>query len=284
MPAQLIHTIAAVVLKIAYLATGIILSLLGKSLIEKGVTATFSGEGALASTKIKILTSSPGLVFAISGLIVIGTGIVTPAVYRELPPGTELEKLAENLVESRLARSPPGGRLALDLFEHAVHTAQQNHPRQALTYLVEAVVLQPQLLRRALKTPELQSAVRDPIFETIVRERFKLPLTVAQLASPVTPRPLLGYLRVYTATRLAHGEEFEEVAPETAAFPATAGVELASATLARLESLLVRNPLVLIELLEDAQFRWILENEVLVGGLRAKVDEEMKESRVAGSS
>ena len=64
-----------ILLKVAYLTCGIILCLIGNNLIRKGIETKFEGEGSFAKNSIRIVTTSPGLVFLVAGLIVIGTTI-----------------------------------------------------------------------------------------------------------------------------------------------------------------------------------------------------------------
>ena len=63
MSALTIHTIATLLLKLSYLAVGVLLCYLGRDLLLKGVTAQFEGEGESSRVKLRVLTSSPGLVF-----------------------------------------------------------------------------------------------------------------------------------------------------------------------------------------------------------------------------
>lgn len=77
------HTIASIVLKLAYLASGLLLAYLGKDLLEKGVRGSFAGEGQVASTRLRLVTSSPGVVFLVAGLGIVLASVFTRAEYWE---------------------------------------------------------------------------------------------------------------------------------------------------------------------------------------------------------
>jgi hypothetical protein len=76
-----IHTIASVTFEIAHLTAGIALCVLGKSLLEKGVRGDFTGEGEAASQKFRLVTTSPGLVFLVAGLVVIVATVFTQSEF-----------------------------------------------------------------------------------------------------------------------------------------------------------------------------------------------------------
>ena len=83
MQEQLIHTIASVLLEISYLATGIVLCMIGNSLIKKRISSDFHAEGEFDSKKFKLITSSPGLVFLTMGMIIIIYTIITPSEFEK---------------------------------------------------------------------------------------------------------------------------------------------------------------------------------------------------------
>jgi hypothetical protein len=80
---MLIHTIAAVILKLAYLGVGLLLCFIGERLLVKGVYGQTTIEGEIAGGKWKLLTASPGIVFALCGLGIVLYAIVTPLTYEE---------------------------------------------------------------------------------------------------------------------------------------------------------------------------------------------------------
>lgn len=77
------HTLAAVLLELAYLATGILLCYMGRKLLETGVESKTRLEGEIHGNKWVLLTSSPGIVFALCGLGIILYAIVTQSEYEE---------------------------------------------------------------------------------------------------------------------------------------------------------------------------------------------------------
>ena len=98
-----LHTIAAVVFEIAHLTTGILLCVLGKSLLEKGIKGDFLGEGEVVSKKFRLVTASPGIVFLIAGLVVITTAVFTQTEFVQIaaPTGAPAD-------ESAKSTPPPG--------------------------------------------------------------------------------------------------------------------------------------------------------------------------------
>ncbi len=80
---MLIHTIAAVLLELSYLCVGLLLCLMGQRLLERSVTGSTKIEGEIAGGTWKLLTTSPGIVYAICGLGIILYAIITPSVYEE---------------------------------------------------------------------------------------------------------------------------------------------------------------------------------------------------------
>jgi hypothetical protein len=283
------HTIAAVILKLAYLATGLILCFIGKGLLEKGITGGFKGEGETASYKFRIVTSSPGLVFLVSGLMIVVVAVIYQAKFTETEEiasitreregsesikepagGKSLKELSKKTaVTSMLAEPSPQNQFALGQYDAAVRYAKDNNVPTAVTFLVRAVVLQPQLLERALESPDLSQAVQNPVFVAIVRERFKLPLDVAPV--PVLDQAILGQLRIYIVMSSQDRGKMEDVSSLLSKIPRQSKQEPPEATLKNMESLIARNPRALLSLLEDPQFRWILEDKVIVTSLRGKI-------------
>lgn len=79
---MLTHTISAVLLEISYLATGIILCIIGQRLLIQGIEAKTKIDGSIAG-KWSLFTTSPGVVFGICGLAIIIYAIITPSVFEE---------------------------------------------------------------------------------------------------------------------------------------------------------------------------------------------------------
>jgi len=284
------HIIAAAILKISYLATGVALCLLGKSLLEKGISGAFQGEGKVASTTFRVATSSPGLVFAVAGLAAIITGIVTPAVYREGPApapaaakadsgGTpdraapSLQALAGTIRESRLAQAGPETQFALSQYEASIRAVKKGQKPAGTAYLVRAIIVMPALLARALASPELAETVANPAFQTITRARFTLPLELEPEAEPATGgSPLLSFLRLYIVSMETRNQErHEDVSAEMAAMPTRSGAEPQAATVERFKTILAKNPTVLEEALKEPKYQWLLSDPQLVADLESSI-------------
>lgn len=277
---MLVHTIAAVILEIAYLITGITLCFIGKGLLEKGITGDFAGEGQIASKKFRIVTSSPGLVFLVCGLIIVFTAITTQVKFSEkdsipLPKNNDSELvplavLAGTVRTSVLVQSSPDMQFAMRQYENSLRRAMANDISTATIYLTRAIVLSPELLTKALAAPELKHVVRDPVFQTIVRDRFKLPLEFEDNQSSLDAA-ILSRLRLYIVKRTMNEETFENVETELSQFPEHQQLETETVTANRLLSLLSKNPRELLNLLENPKYSWILQSDGLASLLRKKL-------------
>lgn len=104
---MLIHTIAAVILKIAYLIVGCLLCFMGQRLLEKGVEGRTKLAGEVAGKKWVLLTSSPGIVFAVCGLGVIIYAIITPTVYEEKSDFAHHDHLSSDIQASTETAQQP---------------------------------------------------------------------------------------------------------------------------------------------------------------------------------
>lgn len=92
---MLTHTLATVLLELAYLSTGILLCFMGLRLLEKGVESKIKLKGEIGGRKWALLTSSPGIVFALCGLGIILYAIVTAYRAGYATPQWLLDDLAE---------------------------------------------------------------------------------------------------------------------------------------------------------------------------------------------
>ena len=279
------HIIAAVILEIAYLTTGLTLCFIGKGLLEKGITGDFAGEGQIASKKFRIVTSSPGLVFLVCGLIIVFTAITTQVKFSEkdsipLPKNNDSELvplavLAGTVRTSVLAQSSPDMQFAMRQYENSLRRAMANDISTATIYLTRAIVLSPELLTKALAAPELKHVVRDPVFQAIVRDRFKLPLEFEDNEFEDNQSSLdaaiLSRLRLYIVQRTMNEETFENVETEISQFPEHQQLETETVTVNRLLSLLSKNPRELLNLLENPKYSWILQSDGLASPLRKKL-------------
>jgi len=162
----IVHIVATVFLRLAYLAAGLILAHIGRGLLEKGIRGDFAGEGEIASRKFKIITSSPGILFLIAGLGIVIAAIITPSEFIQQYSGgntkqvetDKLKRLAGNYIKSRMVKNGSQGdveRFSNWHFGRAVILADQKEIEAAEAHLIMAVVLDPQLAQRALDTEQL---------------------------------------------------------------------------------------------------------------------------------
>jgi len=277
---QLQHTIAAIVMEVAYLATGLILCFVGKILLEKGIKGDFTGEGEVASKKFRIVTSSPGLVFLVCGLGIIIGAIVTQSKYVEglaEKNGNEesLEKLGRTVTMSVLSEPSPEQQFVLSQYESARQLAKKGKTTQAAVFLARAVVFMPNILPKALKDPTLKDVIANNFFKTIVRGRFRLPLEITEISTPTINTPILGHLRLYIASKALEISADTDVTEQLEQVPKHPQSESVEKTIIRLKSLLSQNPRALLELLEDPDFAWILQNNQIITALRTSIDEQL---------
>jgi hypothetical protein len=276
---MLTHTVAAVILEIAYLVSGVILCYLGKGLLEKGITGGFHGEGEIVSNKFKLITSSPGIVYAVAGLVIVTVAVITPAEFAD-NAGTatdgraSLEELKGRVTYSRLGQSSPERVFAQQQLESAVAAAAAGSRDQALVAASTAVVVEPAQLLRVLEQSELRGVIDDTRFVTLVNARFALPNETSPTPAPIGTA-LLGDLRLYLnlrpellrATKPAKRDE---------PFPAATNAEARAITRDRLLRLLNDDPATLLDSLNDTQNQWVLREPELVEPLQARLRELMK--------
>ena len=268
--------LAPVLLELAYLGCGLTLCFLGKGLLEKGISGQFQGSGAVASHRFRLVTSSPGLVFTVSGLVIIAVAIVSPARYRisgATPPGgAPLSELAGRTIEGRFAQETRDASVAQLHYDMAIQAGGNGNHRVAATHLASAIVLQPTLLNRALGDPTLSAALADPALAGLIRSRFDLPLDVP--TEPQSAPALASYLKVYIVAK--------GISDAAAADPRTR--DLASAlskdregeSAAALLGLLQSDPRGLLRIIEDPKNSWILTSERIVRALRDRIESEMQ--------
>ena len=274
--------LGTIFLDIAAFATGIFLCYLGKDLLEKGISGSFIGEGEVASTQFKVITSSPGLVFAVAGLVVISTAILSDNEFttetgvprvaggRDKP---DLDQLSHSMTIRMLGESA-AVTFAKDRFEEAEQWARVGEAESARVKLAQAIVVEPQLLRDALESPDLQLIMVDEDFEELVRRRFALASrtpeesvtnTLMRASSPM--RDLVGRLRLFALQRAAEGVVPEDVGHLIAQVPTQAETEATEKTLSTLAKLIDRNPNALVLLLEDTRYQWLRRHPAILEGL-----------------
>ncbi len=273
-----LFVIGTVVLDIAAFATGLTLCLFGKVLLEKGISGGFQGEGNVASNQFKIVTSSPGLVFAVAGLVVIGIAITKENRLDSVigtfgdssaTAGPSLDQLAQQ-VSVRMLGSSSDLTFAQEKFEEAVSRAQIGDLDAARVLLSQAIVVQPELLRQALDSSDLEEIVVDGGFAEITRQRFAMIIDhPADLRSstPAMASELLSRLRVHAMRTMTAGPAPNDVTTLVDEVPKRGGEESTEATLSTLTRIVEEDPEALVDLLEDPEYEWITNNQQIVGGL-----------------
>ena len=275
MPPQLQHTLAAVLVEVAYLAAGLVLCYFGKEMLEKGLTTGFRADGSVAGARWRIATSSPGLVFMLAGLVIIGLAIRTQAEFeRGSGAARSLDALASEVVASRFVQASPEQAFAREQMAAALRAAQNAERGAALLSLVNAVVVSPALLKPVLDNHDLRALTTDPAFVALVRARFALPLTGDSAAPPSTSHPLVGELGLLAERR----PENEDVSALLGELPRQAAREPIAATAERLRAALARNPRAVYQLLRSPEYVWVLRderlvNELLLGMARLEADQ-----------
>jgi hypothetical protein len=285
MSPQLEHTLAAVLLEIAYLAAGVLLCYFGKDMLEKGIKGSFRGDGKAVSATFRVVTSSPGLVFMLAGLVIIGLAIRTQAKFSQgiagTPAGTQqgqepsLGELASRVVVSQFAEASTEQRFALGQLDAARTHLEKSDQPSAMLALVNAVTVNPVLLTNVLKDPQFSRLTADERFGAIVRERFKLPLIAAPLQSRV--HPVLGELGLFASDRRDDAGGSDALRQ----FPANPNREPLEITAERLRTSLVKSPRALYAMLRKPDYDWVFETPPLVEALRsgiAKLEDSRPES------
>lgn len=184
----MIPFLAAIVVKLAYLFSGLTLCLVGKSLLEKGISAHFRGEGEIASRKLRIVTSSPGIIFLIAGLAVLVFGIMHE---------TSVEVDGEGKV--RFVQSAPDGKRQIDptilidqlrsihgdapkdaniranvYYDAAVRCETFVRDAHCGELLLKAVALDPHLIVNAYDSPLFLDRLNDPVFRSYMVARISI--------------------------------------------------------------------------------------------------------------
>lgn len=137
---MLTHTLAAVLLELAYLSAGILLCFMGLRLLEKGVESKMKLEGEIGGSKWALLTSSPGIVFALCGLGIILYAIVTATEYKETLKQSNItqqtaeqaqQQFTQTTIQSRLFEQPSEfAALTSRVAIYALHHRNQQRDEQ----------------------------------------------------------------------------------------------------------------------------------------------------------
>ena len=240
-----------IVLKMAYLATGLTLCLVGKRLIDRKRQTTFQGTGSVAkTTSFKLMTTSPGLVFLVAGFVVIaaaifqktnisessrsGTQVVQPTVgpvaqksgdTRPTPgPTTTLQPLVERV---RSVSFIAGTQSQVDThLERARVLAADGRVDDAAVHLSVAVVIEPATLKEIVNDPAYAPILQQPQFNAIVQARFQLPLSTVDVPSGISAaaEEMIAQLRIL-ARRSVNDNATSQARTVVTSLPARAGQE-----------------------------------------------------------
>ncbi len=290
MQEQIIHTFASVIMEIAYLATGIILCMIGKGLLEKGISGKFLAEGEVASKKFRLITSSPGLVFLVAGLVIVVSAIYRQADFKQLvtkradakagieEPGQnsavedDLESLVQVMTSYSLAAPSEEQQFANQNYALAIENAEAGNWNTATEFLVRAISFDPSGVERALQEQKLRKIVRGPLFVTLAHARLNLALR-AQREQPLSAEAMaiLSKLDIF-AMSVPQPADISKTNEIIAGIPTSARQESSHKTLRRMKALLKENPIALHSLLKDQQYRWILQDATLLAWLQKNSD------------
>jgi len=268
-----------VLLKVAYLATGLTLCVVGKKLIEKKLETKFEGEGSVAKTSFKLITTSPGLVFLIAGLVVIGAAIFQQSQIMEAYSKAELQTLVEKARTIRFAAESETSRRVEADMKRAQVLAAEGKVDEAAVHLSVAVIIQPDILGVIASDPAYASVLQQRQFNTIVQARFELPLhTISVPTAALSPiaQEVLRQLRTLAKRQELQDAQALEARTIAHSIPSTRGVEPKENIVRRLVELVDKSPHVLLEQLSSTEKRWILDDPELVSALEADLDRRIK--------
>ncbi|MBC8376633.1 MAG: hypothetical protein H8E26_11365 [FCB group bacterium] len=282
-----------VLLKVAYLACGLTLCIIGKNLIKKKFETKFEGEGLIAKTSFKIATTSPGLVFLVAGLIVIGVAIfqqseISEAYHEATSKNKEwktqelkttmtddYDVLVEKIRTIRFAQEADRTQFINTELKQAKDLANAGKVNEAAVHLSIAVVFQPAALANIVSDSAYFSVIKLPQFNTITTARFELPLHTTRLPvnslSPIAEVVVTG-LQTLASRQKLKDEQALEAWTIANLIPITRDIESTKMTVNRLVELLDKSPHVLLEHLSDVNGRWILEDQNILSELEVVIN------------
>jgi hypothetical protein len=280
-------------LKISYLLTGLAVCFIGKDLLIKGISSKFTAEGETSSKKLRIITTSPGLVFLIAGLTIIVTAIYRQTSFDETmfannkPTESEstqtrqdvsktdsnavsdIKQMAKRITSYRLAAQSEEGQIANRFYDLCKQNLESGNKNIAADYFAKALSINPNVFETALKDKELNEIVNAPLMNSFIRTRLQIVLN-AQAEQPLSPeaQTVISKLSIYSLT-------VPEVQNKTSAdsiivnIPLRAGIESSQLTLFRIKSLSKENPRALVNVLKNPKYRWLLQDKEIFGWLKA---------------
>jgi hypothetical protein len=268
------HMLFTVILDLGYLAAAIALCLIGKSLLEQGITGKFLADGEVASKKLRIATSSPGLVFLLAGLAIVLVTIVEKSEFQQgdvvgttiqagkvasASNGQTIEDLLRSVTAYRLATETETSQLARRMYADARSQLEDDNPDQALDLLAGATAILPPILEEARADRQLKELADDPTFAVFARARLLIALR-SQRSQPLSAdaQLVLNNLKIYALSVVpADTQVSAQLIP---GIPRRNGVEASAQTVQRLDRLLRTDPRALYDLLRKPEYRWIMQD------------------------
>ncbi len=274
--------VAAVIVKVAYLVSGLVICFIGKSLLEKGITADFHGEGEIASRKLRIVTSSPGIIFLLAGLAVLivgirhDTSVGADGVVRlgqatftddQLDPAVLIERMR---VVNRDAPQEENTR-ANAYFDQAVRCERREADANCLELLLKATALDPNLIVQVQESPIQQKRLNDPMFRAYATARMRIYLQQAAALQPLSNNAtgLLARLSFLVSQWPSSKTSNEGIG--TAETRLGIGV-VDPRLIEALVTILNSNPKALLYMLKKHDNAWALENEEIQLALSKALD------------
>ena len=271
-----------VLLKIVYVTTGLVLCLIGKTLIEKKLETKFKGEGTVAKVSFRLITTSPGIVFLAAGLAVIATAIYqtfeiievhrnsVAEVAREWSEGRELQSdtndfktLVERVRTIRFASGENPLASINEALQRARDFAKAGAVDTAAVYVAIAIVTEPSALSEVVSDPEFSAVLEQPNLKAIIRARFELPLNLIAIPStgmsPVAEH-VLAQLRSLAKWETPVQANKEQALAVVKSMPNRREMQPKDKTIAELLQILDLSPGTLLSELTKPDKRWILDD------------------------
>lgn len=269
------------ILEVSYLVTGLIICIIGKSLLEKGITGKFTAEGEVASKRLRLITSSPGLVFLIAGLMIVIVAIRTQVkipVVLEVPlnhfvgntstaarvPLEQLPVLATFELLKSEEKAKEEEENAYSYYAAARSAIIDGNRATVLENLVRALALNPGILKKGLDDPDLSTILHHPKLDAYVRARIAVGRKYVYMQS-ISPsgRMAIGKLQIKAMAKSPQEIDKKKTEYLISRLPQESGHEPVTVTKSTLNALILHDPAALIDVLEEPEYRWLTEHNVI---------------------
>lgn len=281
-----------VLLKIAYLVSGLILCLVGKGLIEKKLRANFEGEGSIGESSFKVVSTSPGLIFLTAGFLAIAAAIfqefkiVDSDIETMVETGTDsmnegekITTLVKSIREIRFAdadHTEPSLDAAIDL---ASAYAAAGNIEESAVYVAIAIVTSPATLARFYEDKIFEPVLNNPQLQRIIQSRFALPMSMPEIPGnqlSTLAEQNLAMLQSLARLEAPTDDQISLAWNKSESIPNNPGQQSEVQIFALLEQLLALSSNVLHTELVKPGRRWILHNEQLMLRLEIAIDTKMR--------